>query len=184
MKVSSANILMSLSTTSTASTLQWDRWSFRGRFDQLRRPKHDALSRRTLLETNPSFTGLSMDQQCVFVRGHSRAGYCVPAIEASRRYRIKPGACNLQRLWANILCKEQTGEMSRMQWRFLQNSKERWENNLHWPDEVEAWKSFDKRQEDCMQDLQRGNSKTHTSNEPRRYSGEVCTTRLQNQRKD
>ena len=56
-------------TTTTASSLQWEGSSFRGRLSHQQRPKHGALSRRTLLETNGSTTGLSNGPHHVFLLG-------------------------------------------------------------------------------------------------------------------
>ena len=71
-------------------------------------------------------------QQCVFVREHNWAGYCVPAIDESRRYRIESRPWTLSRLWFDVLSSEQTGTMQWMSSMVLQDCKARTKDNLLW----------------------------------------------------
>ena len=152
-------------TAATASALQWVRSSFRGRISHLQRPKHDALSRTgNFLETNRSKTGHSNGpQQCIFVRGHNRAGYCVPVIETSRRCRIEPRTRSLLRLWFKLLAPEQTGAMQRVRIMVLQNCQTGAENNLLGSDEMETREDTERRKANSMQDMQRRNATTYAS---------------------
>ena len=162
---SAAPIIAATSTTAAASALQWVRSSFRGRISHLQRPKHDALSRTgNFLETNRSKTGHSNGpQQCIFVRGHNRAGYCVPVIETSRRCRIKPRTRSLLRLWFKLLAPEQTGAMQRVRIMVLQNCQTGAENNLLGSDEMETREDTERRKANSMQDMQRRNATTYAS---------------------
>ena len=78
------------------------------------RPTTVSQSRRTLQKD--TFGGQSgyrqvstMDQQCVFTRGHCRARYSVPATYEVWRCRIESRAEHLQGLWTIVLWTEQTG---------------------------------------------------------------------------